>query len=322
MVVVRPAVPGRHRPADRARSSPTSTPVRAHALRPGVPSAPSDSAGHSTASIRILAPSSALRDVIVANGVLPDRVTVDENHVVELPVTSGHRERPDDAPTQFLYMGGDSALKGADVLRRALATLAPLVGWELDAYGLTATEPLPDQVRLHPPFDPQRLPTILGAADVLIIPSIARESFSIAAREALAAGLAVITSDCLGPEEVVTEGRNGLVVPTGDAAALAAAMRNRRRRPVVPRTAPRHCPGDTPDAPHRRGSGERPRGHLLELGVTSEPATVAFGRLRRRRRRCDRPLSGAPCPRGDRPAIGPTARRCPLPRPRPRSADR
>ena len=174
---------------------------------------------------QILAPSSALRDVIVANGVDPDRVAVDENHVVELPVTLERGERTDDSPTRFVYMGGDSALKGADVLRRALATLAPQLGWELDAYGLPATAPLPDQVRLHPPFDPQRLPAILAAADVLIIPSIARESFSIAAREALAAGLAVITSDCLGPEEVVADGRNGLIVPTGDAAALAAAMR-------------------------------------------------------------------------------------------------
>lgn len=62
-------------------------------------------------------------------------------------------------------------------------------------------------------------------ADVLVIPSIARESFSIAAREALRAGLAVITTDCLGPEEVVEDGRNGLVVPTGNPAALADAMR-------------------------------------------------------------------------------------------------
>ena len=63
---------------------------------------------------------------------------------------------------------------------------------------------------------------MLSASDVLVIPSIARESFSIAAREALLAGAAVITSDCLGPEEVVRHGENGFVVPTGDAAALAA----------------------------------------------------------------------------------------------------
>jgi hypothetical protein len=77
---------------------------------------------------------------------------------------------------------------------------------------------------VRPPFDPSQRDIVLAGADVLVLPSIARESFSLAAREALAAGLAVITSDCLGPEEVVVDGVNGLVVPTGDAVALAAAM--------------------------------------------------------------------------------------------------
>jgi glycosyltransferase involved in cell wall biosynthesis len=36
----------------------------------------------------------------------------------------------------------------------------------------------------------------------------------------------VVTSDCLGPEEVVIDGVNGRVVPTGDAAALAGALRS------------------------------------------------------------------------------------------------
>jgi glycosyltransferase involved in cell wall biosynthesis len=59
---------------------------------------------------------------------------------------------------------------------------------------------------------------------VLVIPSVARESFSLAAREALGAGLAVITSDCLGPTEVIHDGANGMVVPIGDDLALAEAM--------------------------------------------------------------------------------------------------
>jgi hypothetical protein len=80
-------------------------------------------------------------------------------------------------------------------------------------------------VVFHPAFEPSQAGAVFSASDVLVIPSIARESFSLAAREALAVGAAVVTSDCLGPEEVVVHGRNGLVVPTGDAAALAATMR-------------------------------------------------------------------------------------------------
>ncbi|HUS44051.1 MAG TPA: glycosyltransferase [Ilumatobacteraceae bacterium] len=174
---------------------------------------------------RILAPSSALRDVIVANGVDPDRVTVDENHVVESLDAVGSPTPSPTQPVRFLYMGADSPLKGAGVLRQAMTLADDVDGWVLDAYGLARTDDLPAQCRVHPAFDPVSLPAILGRADALVIPSIARESFSIAAREALSAGLAVITSDCLGPEEVVVDGHNGLLVPTGDSQALADALR-------------------------------------------------------------------------------------------------
>ena len=199
---------------------------------------------------RILAPSSALRDVILANGVAPDRVSVDENHVADSVVdavvdaAAGARAgsagrasvspAPDGqpkAPEHLLYIGGDSTLKGADVLRdaaRQLAHDADVAGsdWQLDAYGLAPADDAPPNLRHLTPFDAADVMDVMADHDVLILPSLARESFSIAAREALAAGLAVITSDCLGPEEVVLDGVNGLVVPTGDTAALAGAVRS------------------------------------------------------------------------------------------------
>ena len=111
---------------------------------------------------QILAPSSALRDVIVANGVHPDRVAVDENHVVELPETVESAPRSPEQPVRFLYMGGHSPLKGANVLREALLSAADVDDWVLDAYGLARTDDLPPQCRVHPAFDPASLPTILG----------------------------------------------------------------------------------------------------------------------------------------------------------------
>jgi glycosyltransferase involved in cell wall biosynthesis len=174
---------------------------------------------------QILTPSTVLRDVVIANGIDPERVAVDSNDiaievrpVVESPVPG--------SAVRFLYLGGDSALKGAGVLQAAASRLDRLAGWTLAAYGLSPDDPLPRQVRVAPAFRPEELTEVLASHDVLLIPSIARESFSIAAREALAAGLPVITSDCLGPEEVVRHGENGLVVPTGDAETLADAMRS------------------------------------------------------------------------------------------------
>ena len=176
----------------------------------------------------VLTPSAVLRDVVVANGLDPRRVRVDPNDVV-----TGPRPGPADraallaAPdVRFVYLGGPNPLKGADVVVAAARHLTGANGWRLTAHGLDRpAEALPDRVTFLPPFDPSERDAVLAAADVLVLPSVARESYSLAAREALAAGLAVVTSDCLGPEEVVTDGVNGLVVPTGDPLALALTMR-------------------------------------------------------------------------------------------------
>jgi glycosyltransferase involved in cell wall biosynthesis len=69
--------------------------------------------------------------------------------------------------------------------------------------------------------DRRRLADLLAAADVYAFPS-RHEGLAVAPIEALAAGLPVVASDARGVADVV--GGAGLVVPTGDAAALAGAI--------------------------------------------------------------------------------------------------
>ena len=61
---------------------------------------------------------------------------------------------------------------------------------------------------------------MLGWADALLLPSLS-EGISNAVLEAMAAGLAVVTTDCGGMTEVVHQGVNGLVVDVGDIGAMA-----------------------------------------------------------------------------------------------------
>lgn len=180
----------------------------------------------------VLVPSHSARAVAVANGLAPGRVRVDENGVLP-PATDLAPRAPTagQAPVRFAYTGGSQELKGVHVLLAAARLLRDLPGWELDAYGAaehvretgwTAGE-LP--VRLPPPYAPSELPEVLAWHDVLVVPSLMRESHSLVTREALTHGLAVVCTDTLGPEEVVRHGVNGLVVVAGDAQDLAAALR-------------------------------------------------------------------------------------------------
>ena len=64
----------------------------------------------------------------------------------------------------------------------------------------------------------------LAGLDLLLMPSRA-EGFGLAAAEAQAAGLPVIAARASSLPEIVVDGETGLLVPPGDAPALAAALR-------------------------------------------------------------------------------------------------
>jgi phosphatidyl-myo-inositol alpha-mannosyltransferase len=69
----------------------------------------------------------------------------------------------------------------------------------------------------------EELPPIHAACDLYLGPSTGGESFGIVLIEAMAAGLPVVASDTPGYDEVITDERQGLLVPPRDPAALAAA---------------------------------------------------------------------------------------------------
>lgn len=196
----------------------------------------------------VLAPSRSAARVLVANGVDPRRLRVDENGVPVSGATSpdaGEGDAGEPGATdpgaeiaasgsgaRLMFAGGMDPMKGWPVLAEALARLPQDMPWTIDLYGVPLPgRHLPSRVRGHEAFVPGQLTSILGAHDVLVLPSVMRESHSILTREALAAGLAVVCTDTLGPEEAVDHGRNGLVVPAGDAASLAASLERLVRHP-------------------------------------------------------------------------------------------
>ncbi|TQL03675.1 glycosyltransferase [Cellulomonas sp. SLBN-39] len=175
----------------------------------------------------VLVPSASAARVMVANGVDETRVMVDENGLPALPEAAPREEAEGDV--RLLFAGGADPMKGLGVLLPALRGLRGTPGWTADLYGVDPAS-LGDlrgdaRVRARPGYRPAELATVLASHDVLVLASVMRESHSILTREALGAGLAVVCTDTLGPEEVVEDGRNGLVVPAADPEALGAALR-------------------------------------------------------------------------------------------------
>ncbi len=87
--------------------------------------------------------------------------------------------------------------------------------------------------------DPDDLPPLYAAADAVVLPSIRTATFTepwgLVVNEAMHQGTPVITSDAVGAAAggLVVDGRNGLVVPQGDADALATRIRALAQNPEL-----------------------------------------------------------------------------------------
>jgi len=180
----------------------------------------------------VLSPSADLAGRVSALGFVdPARL-----HVHDLPLVSPipPAPPPGEGPLRFLFVGSLIPTKGPDVLLEAFTRLRPGDA-TLTVYGPAVTfdgrpgwaEALIEALRRAPEarwgglFGDDERARIYGEADVLVVPSIWRENSPLVVREALAAGLRVITSDIGGVSEIAPDARR---VPPGDPASLARAM--------------------------------------------------------------------------------------------------
>ena len=77
------------------------------------------------------------------------------------------------------------------------------------------------------------VPALLAASDVVAVPSVVAEAFGLTALEGMAAGRPVVAFASGGLPELVRDGETGILVPTGDAAGLARAIRQLLTEPAL-----------------------------------------------------------------------------------------
>jgi glycosyltransferase involved in cell wall biosynthesis len=77
------------------------------------------------------------------------------------------------------------------------------------------------------------IPAMYALADIFVLPSL-EETWGLVANEAMACGLPVILTDCVGSSvDLVRDGRNGYVVPAADPASIADRCLRLLRDPVL-----------------------------------------------------------------------------------------
>ncbi len=136
----------------------------------------------------------------------------------------------DQQPLRILFIGQAVERKGLPVLLRAFEALREQIPATLTLVGASAAEIAPmlldDRgVRALGKVSEEQKNEELRRAEVLCAPSLRGESFGMVLTEAFAASTPVVASDIPGYRDVARDGRDSLLVPPGDALALAEALR-------------------------------------------------------------------------------------------------
>jgi glycosyltransferase involved in cell wall biosynthesis len=108
------------------------------------------------------------------------------------------------------------------------------------------------------------VPQLLAACDVFTLPSLS-EGSSLALLEAMAAGRPIVSSAIGGTDELIDDGRSGLLVAPGDAEALAAALRRLIEDPGMRETLAGHARERVERDLTRQAMAERITGIYAEL---------------------------------------------------------
>ena len=182
----------------------------------------------------VFAPSAYLRDLALAWGVAPGRVTVLPNPA---PAFDGLRPR-DELRRELALNGSTLAFAGRltaqKSLGRTLEAVASSDGVQLviagegpdrgPLEGRARQLGIADRVTFLGAQPRERILELFAAADAAILSS-SWENFPHTVVESLSVGTPVLAMEAGGVAEVVRDGVNGLLVPAGDTRALGEAVR-------------------------------------------------------------------------------------------------
>jgi len=141
----------------------------------------------------------------------------------------------DESQAKVLFVGQLKKYKGINYLIKAIKLLSEeglplnltIVGGGPEKRSLeTYAENLGVNAKFTGIVSDELLPSHYSDADIFVLPSVSgREGFGLVILEAMSYGKPVIVTDIPGPNEIVKNGYNGILVPPKDPEALAKAIK-------------------------------------------------------------------------------------------------
>lgn len=187
----------------------------------------------------LVAPSTAFAGILIQCGFAPSLVSVVPHGTVPYPrklLSPGLGNRA----LRFIFVGRINPVKGLHILFEALQRIPVKYRWQLHVVGQPANdrerayEAALRSIEAHPTVagrimwhgfvDRHQVGELLRLADVLILPSIFMEVFGLVIIEAQSAGRPVITTYSGGPQELVHDGTDGLLVEPGSVSELLRVL--------------------------------------------------------------------------------------------------
>jgi glycosyltransferase involved in cell wall biosynthesis len=178
----------------------------------------------------IVVASSFTKQTLLAHGVPEEKITVIP-YGVNLEQFTSKKNYLTDGPLRLLFTGTIDARKGIPVLLDVMKQLQELpvtltlVGPVIpQVIQLIESANLPN-VTIKGKVPHSELPAIMQAHDVFVFPSYF-EGFGLVLLEAMACGLPIITTPATAGPDIIEEGKEGFIIPIGNAAACKQAILN------------------------------------------------------------------------------------------------
>jgi glycosyltransferase involved in cell wall biosynthesis len=184
---------------------------------------------------RVVAVSGWLRDMLVANGVAREKITLCRHGCSQSESIRSRREaRSDKVVLKLAFLGRLNPAKGIHILIEALRR-RPHLRLQLDVFGIvqdhsdyvddlkkrTDRDP---RIRLLDPVPNEEVVGTLQNYDMLAVPSQWMETGPLVVYDAFLAGIPVLGSRRGGLVELITHERDGLLVEPGDPEAWACTL--------------------------------------------------------------------------------------------------